>query len=134
MMGTPTVTNLNHNDGILKRGKSIDILLTATGAHTFKKNTLLALDSVSLKAVPFAIGGVTNDNGIPRFLLPYEVVAAGAGDTKVSALQECEVATARVVVDADGDASNITNAEKVLCKQNGIVLVDVQNVTVLDNQ
>lgn len=133
-MTEPTVTNYDPNDGIMKRGKYVDILLTAAGAHTFLKNTLLALDSSTLKAVPYVKGGVTDDNGTPRFLLTNEEVAAGAGDIPVRAMLTGEIATSRVVIDADGDASNIDNAVKALCKDHGLVLVDAAANWVEDNQ
>lgn len=129
-----TVTKVDPNDGIIKRGKYIDILFTAAGAKTFLQNTILALDSVSLKAVVYEKGGSTNENGIPKFILTYPVTTTGAGDVRVRAMLTGELVTERCVIDADGDASNIDNAVKSLCKDQGIVLVDAHDYYVADNQ
>lgn len=129
-----TVTNIDPNTGIIKRGPFQDILLTSAGATTYKANTLLAVDSVSLKAVPFVKGGSTNENGIPKMLLTYEVTVAGAGDTKVRAMMTGEIRKDKTVIHADGDASNIDQAVKDLCKDQGLVLVDVKDLQVADNQ
>ena len=80
-----TITNVDLGNVILKDGEFRDDLLTFAGAGTVVEGTILARDSVSLKLVPFVKGGVTNENGIPKAVLTYDVTAAGAGD-EVSAI------------------------------------------------
>ena len=119
--------------GIVKRGPYIDILFTAAGADTFLANTLLAVDSSTLKAVPFVKGGTTNDNGTPRLVLTTQLVTTGAGDTKIRAMQTGELITNRTVIHADGDSSNIDNAVKVACTDQGITLIDSVTLGKRDN-
>jgi hypothetical protein len=119
--------------GIIERGEYIDILFTVAGADTFLANTVLAVDSVSLKAVPYVKGGATNENGIGRLVLTSELVTTGAGDVAIRAMLDGKLQTGTVVIHADGDASNIDNAVKMQLKGEAIVLVDTVKLGTADN-
>ena len=75
-----TITNNDLGSVILKDAQFRDGLITFAGAATLLEGTILAVDSVSLKFVPFVKGGATNENGIPKAILTYELTAAGAGE------------------------------------------------------
>lgn len=85
------------------------------------------------KLVAYAIGG---DGGaqFPIAVLTYELTATGAGDKKARVMVAGEVKKSRLVVDADGDDSNITAAILDQLRSAGIVATDVQQLSVLDNQ
>jgi hypothetical protein len=119
--------------GIMERGPYIDILFTVAGADTFLANTILAVDSVSLKAVPYVKGGVTNENGIGRLMLTSELVTTGAGDVSIRAMETGQIQTSTAVIHADGDASNIDNAVKMQLKGEGLVLTDTVKLGTADN-
>ncbi len=87
-----------------------DELLTFGGAATIKAGTILARASNTLKLVPFVKGGSSNENGIPKAVLTYEVTADGAGDVPVRALMKGHVNRDRLVINADGDGSNVDAA------------------------
>ncbi len=122
--GTVVLADAIHDDG----------LLTFAGATTSVEGTILARDSVSLKFVPYVIGGVTNENGIPKAVVTYDVVAAGAGDEAIRAMVSGNVRAERLVVDADGDASNITDAILDQLRDYGVVALSVNELNILDNQ
>ena len=133
-MADPIITNVDlgnviHSDALFR-----DELLTFGGAATVLEGTILARDSVSLKLVPFAIGGVTNENGIPKAVVTHDVTATGAGDIAIRAMQSGNVRAARLVVDADGDASNITAKELDQLRDYKIIALDTQELNGLDNQ
>jgi hypothetical protein len=133
-MGDPVITN-NDVGGVTRRaGRYEDNALVFAGAVTVLAGTILARDSVSLKLVLFVIGGSTNENGIPKAVVDYPVTAAGAGDEQIRALVEGEVQAERLVVDADGDASNLTKAHWDMLRNYGIVVVSAQDLSYLDNQ
>lgn len=111
-----------------------DELLTFAGAATVKAGTILARDSVSLKLVPYVKGGVTNENGIPKALVTYDVTATGAGDVPIRALVEGEINADRLVINADGDNSNVDAAVLDQLRVYGITPVDVAQLSSLDNQ
>lgn len=108
----PTVTEIDVSQLII----SVDNngfrteLVTFAGAGTVSKGTILARDSVSGNMVPFVIGGSTNENGIPKAVAAEDVVATGAGNVRGRVLQAGVVDFGLLIVNADGDNSNITNA------------------------
>lgn len=83
--------------------------------------------------VPFATDGAGGAQ-IPIEILTYEVTAAGAGDVAIRAGVSGEYRKERLVIDADGDASNITNAVMDQLRDYGLVPVDVKELNILDNQ
>lgn len=134
-MPDPTITNVNTSSVAMEGAAYRDGLLTFAGAATVLEGTILARDSVSLKYVPYAIGGVTNENGIPKAIQSAgNVVAAGAGDEPVRPLIEGRVRKELLIVDADGDGSNITEAILDQLREYGIVALDVQELQIQDNQ
>lgn len=133
-MATSTITNVDLGNVVIEGVADHDELLTLAGADTIAEGTILARDSVSGKLVLYAIGGVTNGNGIPKAVLTYEVVSTGAGDVPVRALQTGKVNFNRLIVDADGDNSNITNAILDQLRDYGIETVKVKDLSILDNQ
>jgi len=78
-MANVTITNNDIGRVILEEGKFRDDALTFAGAGTVIAGTSLARDSVSLKLVPYVIGGGTNQNGIPKAILTYDVTEARRG-------------------------------------------------------
>ena len=132
-MPNPVITNLDVGSVILRNVEFDDGLLTFAGAATALEGTILARDSVSLKFVPYAIGGVTNENGIPKAVLTYPVTAAGAGDESIRAATKGVFRKERLVVNADGDGSNLTDAIYDELRDYGLVSVGVQELNILDN-
>lgn len=133
-MADPIIANVDlgnviHSDALFR-----DELLTFTGAATVIGGTILARDSSSLKLVPFVIGGSTNGNGIPKAVVTHDVTATGAGDIAIRAMQSGNVRAARLVVNADGDASNITAKELDELRDYKIIALDTQELNGLDNQ
>lgn len=133
-MANITITNADVGAVEFADGKFLDETLTVGGALTVKAGTILARDSVSLKLVPFVVGGATNENGIPKAVITYEVVATGAGDIPIRALVSGQVKKERLVVQADGDGDNITKAHLEVLRDYGIVAIPVKQLAGLDNQ
>lgn len=133
-MANIEITQVDTGSVEIEGGKFQDELITFTGADTLAAGTILARDSVSGKLVVYAIGGVTNENGVPKAVLTYPVVAAGAGDEPARVLVAGRVNATRLVVDADGDASNITAAILDELRSYGIVALDVEQLGAADNE
>lgn len=129
-----TITNVDIGSVILEEGKFRDDLLTFAGVATILEGTILARDSVSLKLVPFVKGGVTNENGIPKAVLTYEVTSVGAGDIPVRDMVSGSVRAGRLVIDADGDATNVDNKVLDQLRDFSLVAIDIQELNILDNQ
>lgn len=127
-------TTIDLGGFVLREESSSVDTVTAAGAGTLAAGTILARDSVSLKYVPFIIGGSTNQNGVPKGVLRHDVVATAAGDYQAAVLEKGLVNSSRLIVAADGDGSNITKAILDLLRDYGIASAPVEQLSVLDNQ
>lgn len=134
-MANMDVTNIDKGSVVIPGEETAyeDAVLTAGGAGTIKEGTILARSSVSGNLVPFAVGG-GNGSDTPVAVLPYAVVATGAGDIPVRALTHGKVNLSRLVIAADGDGDNITNAQRDALRSFGITPVAVEQLSALDNQ
>jgi hypothetical protein len=94
---------------ILSNLEPRDETLTAT-IKTYPVGTLLARDTSTLKLVPFVKGGSTNGNGIINSVLSAELVASAAQDYNVSTMIAGQVDKNLLIIDADGNASNVDAA------------------------
>lgn len=129
------VTNVDMGPSPILQGASFrDDVLTFAGADTFAAGTILARDSVSGNLVPFVKGGVTNENGIPKAILTYQVEADGAGDVPIRAGVAGEYRKEQLVIDGDGDDSNIDAAVIDQLRDYGLTPIDVDELNILDNQ
>jgi hypothetical protein len=117
----------------IEGGEFRDELITFAGADTLAPGTILARDSVSLKLVIFVKGGSTNENGIPKAVLTHEVVATGAGDRPCRALVKGSVKKERLIIDADGNDSNIDGKVLDQLRDYGITPVNTKQLAALDN-
>ena len=129
-----TVVNNDLGSVIIKDEEFRDELLTFAGAGTLLEGTILARDSVSKKMVPFVKGGVANENGIPKQILTYPVTALGAGDETIRAGVAGKYNKQRLVIDADGDDSNIDADVIDELRVYGLTPLDVAELNILDNQ
>jgi hypothetical protein len=133
-MANSTITNVDIGNVVLQDADFRDELLTFGGAGTVLEGTILARDSVSGKLVPFVKGGSTNENGTPKAIVTYDVVGAGAGDVAIRAGVAGKYREERLVIDADGDASNVDDVVIDQLRDYGLVPIDVQELGILDNQ
>lgn len=133
-MANIRIENVDTGNVGLGGGQFGDTLLTFAGAATVAEGTILARDSVSGKLVPFVKGGTTNENGIPKAVLTYDVTAAGAGDKSVRVMVSGDVRKERLIINADGDGSNVDTAVLDQLRDFGLVAVDVNELGGLDNQ
>ena len=128
------VTNVDLGGVILESGGFRDDLLTFAGAGTVLAGTILARDSVSLKLIPFVKGGSTNEDGIPKAVLTYDVTATAAGDEAIRDMVSGSVRVQKLIIDADGDATNVDNAVIDQLRDYCLVSIDVQELNIQDNQ
>ena len=133
-MSNITITNVDIGNVILKDGEFRDELLTFAGAGTVLAGTILARDSVSFKLVPYVKGGTTNEDGIPKAVLTYHVTADGAGDVAIRDMVSGSVRAERLIIDADGDGSNVDAVVLDQLRDYSLVAIDVTELNILDNQ
>ncbi len=134
MMADPTITNVDRGSVVINSDLFVDDLLTFTGADVYVEGTILARDSVSKKLIAFVKGGSTNEDGIPKTVLTYGVTATGAGDIPIRRSTGMSVRKERLVIDADGDDSNVDMVVRDQLQDYNIEVVDSPDESVLDNQ
>jgi hypothetical protein len=132
-MANPTITNIDTGSVMLDEAHFEDGLITFAGADTFVAGTILALASNTEKWVIYVKGGNSNDNGTPRGVLTYDVTATGAGDVAGRVLVSGIVNKDRLVIDADGDASNVDASVTAALRDKNIVAVVVAQLGQVDN-
>lgn len=85
------------------------------------------------KLVPFAFAGAGGAQ-TPKAILTYDVTATGAGDVPVRDMVTGTVRASRLVIDADGDATNVDAAVLDELRDYTLISIDVQELSILDNQ
>lgn len=134
-MSNSVITNCDTGSFEVSGGIFEDDLLTFAGAGTVKAGTILARDSVSLKLVPFVKGGSTNENGIPKAIVTYPVVATGAGNLPVRVMVGGVGSLARAVIHSDGTNANIDKKVIDTVREFAkINLLKEKELNILDNQ
>ena len=129
-----TVTNINLRSPILADAEFRDELLTLAGADVIAPGTILARDSVSQKLVLFVKGGSTNQNGIPKAILTYQVTSTGAGDVPIRAGVSGKFRKEKLIIDADGTGANVDAAVLDQLRDYSLVSVNVTELNIVDNQ
>ena len=133
-MADPVITNIDNSELIIHGSAFQDEVLTFAGAATVVKGTILARDSSTLKLVPFVKGGVTDGNGIPKAIATSDIVAAGAGDEPLRALVSGEVRADQLIINADGDNSNVDATVLDQLRDYTLITAVVVELNFLDNQ
>jgi hypothetical protein len=129
-----TVTNCDTGNVILGNTQFEDGLLTLAGATTVKAGTILARDTTTGKYVLFVKGGTTNGNGVPKAVMTYEVTVTGAGDKSIRPAIEGQFRKERLVIAADGNATNIDATVTDALRDYGLVAISVKELGAYDNQ
>lgn len=130
-MPNMTVTTSDLGSVVLRDCEFRDNTL-ALGAETVLEGTLLARNGTNGKLVPYATGGA-DGAGTPIAVITYEVSRETAGDLAIRACVKGSVRKQRLVIHADGDDSNINESVLDALRDYGIVAVDVQDLSALEN-
>lgn len=132
-MSNITITNNDNGNVILEGAEFRDELFTFAGADVIAEGTILARTTATGKLGFFDPGGAGGLE-IPTHVISYDVEGTGAGDVTVRPIVAGKVRKERLIIDADGDGSNITNAILDQLRDVSIIPVDVTELNILDNQ
>ena len=135
-MSNPEITNVDLGAVELEGGRfNHDKTLTVAATTTIKAGTILAFSTATSKFVPFVVGGA-DGTGEPKAVITYEVKneTGSPVDNVASLLVEGRVRLEKLVIQADGDASNVDQAVIDQLRDYGITPQSVQETSVLDNQ
>lgn len=127
------MANIDQTPLLIGGGAYRSELVTAAGADTFAKGTILARDTSTLKMVLYVKGGVTNGNGVPSAVLMEDLVYSGAGDLTSNVAVAGKFIQSKLIIDADGDASNIDGTVVDLLRDKGLTPVTATDLVGYDN-
>ena len=133
-MANMTVTNNAPHSVVVWDPVYSNEVVTFGGAGTLLAGTILARDSVSLKMVPFVKGGSTNQNGLPKAVLLDALTATGAGDVATRVIIGGRLRKGDLVINADGNASNVDSAVVDQLRDYSITALPVSQLAAYDNQ
>ncbi len=129
-----TITNIDTSSVILKGGEFQDDTLTFASGGTILEGTILARDSISKLLIPYVKGGATNEDGIPKAILTYDATLAAPGDLPIRDMVSGTVRREKLIIFADGDASNIDADVLDELRVYTLVAIDSVELGLLDNQ
>lgn len=131
-MGDPVITNNQKSSLVINDPTYVDEIMTG-GADVLLANTILARSTSTDLLVLFVKGGSTAGNGIPCCIL-IAPTTVPSGNITVRVLQSGVVRLDQIVIDADGDSSNIDGAVRDALRAKSIITKPVQELNILDNQ
>lgn len=131
-MADPIITNID-NGSVIIEGQADRFDTYTSPAGITLAGTILARLTATLKLVPFVKGGAAGAE-IPVAVLTYETNSPGGGDIEITSFVSGKVQVERLVIRADGDASNIDAAVIDQLQDYGIVALSVSQLSILDNQ
>lgn len=124
-VATPTPDNV-----ILKDAMFRDELLTFAAAGTVKMGTILARNTASGKLVPYVKGG-TGGAELPKAILTYDVEVDAAGDAAIRAAIVGKFRKQRLIIAADGNATNVDAVVLDALRQVGLTAIDVAETNLI---
>lgn len=133
-MANVTSSNVDLGAIAVKDAVFSDELVNFASGDAFAAGTILARHSSNNKLILFVKGGNSNGNGIPKAVLAYPIERANAGDVTARVLVRGQVNRDRLIIDADGDGSNIDEVVLDQLRAYGIVASPVEQLAQLDNQ
>ena len=110
-----------------------DNVVTFAGPGTLLAGTILARIAATGALTPFVVGGDPANEGTPKAILLHELTATGAGDLPVRPIIGGRVRLDKLVIAADGDASNVDKAVQDQLRGFGMVVLSTQQLAEYDN-
>jgi len=114
-------------------GLTLTVTVVAAAFETGDVITATAAAETDLPLVPFVKTTGTGGAAIPKAVLQYEHTSAGAGNEPIRPIVSGVINATRLVINADGDASNVDNAVLDQLRDCGIVALDVKQLAHVDN-
>jgi len=131
---TETCTTAAAGGDLLFPRLGLSVVVAETGTN-YVTGDSIAVTVAAQSGTPLVPFSPTGRNGaqVPVAVLTYPITVTAGGSVAARVLVAGEVNRTRLVIDEDGDASNVTDAIlDALCSQ-GIVATPVEQLSALDN-
>ena len=129
-----TTTNVDVGNVLLAYGEFRDYTLSGTANDVIAEGTILARNTTSGNLILFEKGGTTNGNGVASSVITYAVTIPSGGSIQVRSLVSGVIRKERLVIDADGNATNVDNAVIDGLRGVGLIPIDIFELLIQDNQ
>jgi hypothetical protein len=133
-MANIVVTNVVTGEVVLRNGEWSDNVVTLGAGITLLKGTLLARETATQKLLPYVKGGDPTVDGTPTAVITYEFTSVAAGDYTIRPAIKGTLSFEKLVIAVDGDNSNIDQVVRDELRTYALPVVDVRDLTELDNQ
>jgi hypothetical protein len=116
-------------------GFTITVTAPGGGSTDFATSDVVTMTTTAQTGTPLVLYDIDGTNGaqVPVAILPYEVVMTGGGSVACSALVGGVVRKDKLVIDADGDDTNVNDHVMDLLANAGFTVQLNTDVSVLDN-
>ena len=133
-MATKVITNVDTGSVEIRDGEFRDSELTFAGAGTYAAGTLLGVATAAPAGpyLPWA-SGAADGTEVAVAVLTYAVEATGAGDVPARVLVAGVVNQGRLLENATGDASNVTEETIRQLQDNKITALVTDQLGRVDN-
>ena len=121
------IGNFQLGDNVFK-----DDTYVFTGALTIAEGTILARLTASEQLVPYVVAGSLGSE-IPVGIATKEIIVTGAGTPPTRILISGKVRKERLIIQLDGDDSNVDQLVRDLLQATGIQAINVKELQILDN-
>jgi len=133
---TETITTAASTDDLDFHNLGLSLAVTEAGTPSVWDNgDVITVTPAAQSGTPLVLYDVDGTNGaqVPVAILPYEVVMTAGGSVAADAIFGGVVRKDKLVIDANGDDTNVTDHVMDLLAQTGIQVVFNTDVSVLDN-
>ena len=132
---TETITTAAASDNLHFHNLGLSLTVTAGGGTDWDTGDVITCTVSAQSGTPLVLYDIDGTNGaqVPVAILPYEVVKTGAGSVAADAIVSGVVRKDKLVIDADGDSTNVSDHVMDLLAQAGITVLLNTDVSVLDN-
>jgi hypothetical protein len=116
-------------------GFTITVTAPGGGATNFATADVVTMTTAAQTGTPLVLFDIDGVNGaqVPVAILPYEVIATAGGSVAADALFAGVVIKEKLIIDADGSSTNVSDHVMDQLAQAGFTVQNVTNVSILDN-
>lgn len=123
-----TITTTADTDHLVFSELGLTLTVTAGGGTTWDTADVITATAAAESGLPLVAYVKTTGKGgaqVPVAVMPYDLVATGSGTLAARPIVGGKVNADRLVIDADGDATNVDDAVLDMLKASGIQAIPV---------
>ncbi len=130
-----TITTTAAGDNLHFHNLGLSLTTTAGGGTDWDTGDVITCTAAAQTGTPLVLFDIDGTNGaqVPVAILPYAVTTTGSGSVAADAMFAGVVRKEKLVIDADGDSTNVSDHVCDQLANAGFTVVFCTDVSVLDN-